>query len=173
MKRSIAALIVLFLTSAPAWARQPQPQEHGRYDFPVKMNGQESALTYEGTHDVMKEPDPEVKLVVFVHHGGSQNPVTYFRNLKQQLRSAGCHGPARGQSVQRREGHCPIGHSAGGQLLSRYSFGTPVYDTLRERGIYVRYIISNPSSVLYFDRQRPDLIDVPHRRGQEDHLRQC
>ena len=26
------------------------------------------------------------------------------------------------------------GHSAGGQLLSRYSFGTPVYDVLRARG---------------------------------------
>ena len=51
-----------------------------------------------------------------------------------------------------------VGHSAGGQLLSRYSFGTPVYDVLRERGIYVRYVIANPSSVLYFDRQRPDLI---------------
>jgi hypothetical protein len=51
-----------------------------------------------------------------------------------------------------------VGHSAGGQLLSRYSFGTPVYDVLRERGIYVRYVISNPSSVLYFDRQRPDLV---------------
>src|SRR5262245_26291676 len=51
-----------------------------------------------------------------------------------------------------------VGHSAGGQLVSRYSFGSPVYDVLRQRGIYVRYIIANPSSVLYFDRQRPDLI---------------
>ena len=50
------------------------------------------------------------------------------------------------------------GHSAGGQLLSRYSFGTPVYDVLRARGIYVRYVIGNPSSMLYFDRQRPDLV---------------
>ena len=27
------------------------------------------------------------------------------------------------------------GHSAGGQLLSRYSFGTPVYDVLRARDL--------------------------------------
>jgi beta-aspartyl-peptidase (threonine type) len=51
-----------------------------------------------------------------------------------------------------------VGHSAGGQLLSRYALGTPVYDELKARGIAVRYIIANPSSVLYFDRQRPDLI---------------
>jgi len=50
-----------------------------------------------------------------------------------------------------------IGHSAGGQLVSRYSVGSPIHDELEGRGIRVRYIIANPSSVLYFDRQRPDL----------------
>jgi beta-aspartyl-peptidase (threonine type) len=219
MKRVIAELIVLFyLASAPVLAQQ---QEHGRYDFPVAVNGQEYVLTYEGTHDVMKEPDPAVTLAVFVHHGGSQNPVTYFRNLKRALDAAAADEPGRDlvrttmiispgmigkqhiddNPKRYAQKHYPywddgwregvpslnkpeisnfdlldamvqhvadrfrgvkaivhVGHSAGGQLLSRYSFGTPVYDALRERGIYVRYIISNPSSVLYFDRQRPDLI---------------
>lgn len=50
-----------------------------------------------------------------------------------------------------------IGHSAGGQLVSRYAVGTPVHDELEARGVRVRYIIANPSSVLYFDQQRPDL----------------
>jgi pimeloyl-ACP methyl ester carboxylesterase len=50
-----------------------------------------------------------------------------------------------------------IGHSAGGQLISRYSVGSPIPEELEGRRIRVRFIIANPSSVLYFDRQRPDL----------------
>jgi hypothetical protein len=51
-----------------------------------------------------------------------------------------------------------VGHSAGGQLVSRYAVGSTVHDRLRERGIYMRSIIANPSSFLYLDRQRPDLV---------------
>ena len=185
------------------------------------MNGQEHVLTYEGTHDVMRQPDPAVKLVVFVHHGGSENPVTYFKHMKTALDAAAADSPGRNLSGTTmiispgmiseahikdnpkryagknypywgggwREGEpsrstpqvsnfdlldgmvlhiadrypnvkaiVHAGHSAGGQLLSRYSFGSPVYDVLRARGIYVRYVIGNPSSMLYFDRQRPDLV---------------
>ena len=50
-----------------------------------------------------------------------------------------------------------VGHSAGGQLVGRYAVGTTVHDQLRERGIYMRSIISNPSSFVYLDRRRPDL----------------
>ncbi len=50
-----------------------------------------------------------------------------------------------------------IGHSPGGQLVNRYAVGTTVHEQLRERGIYMRSIIANPSSFLYFDRQRPNL----------------
>jgi len=50
-----------------------------------------------------------------------------------------------------------VGHSAGGQLVSRYAVGTTVHDKLRERGIYMRSIIANPSSHLYLDEQRPNL----------------
>jgi pimeloyl-ACP methyl ester carboxylesterase len=49
-----------------------------------------------------------------------------------------------------------VGHSAGGQVMSRYAVGTPLTEGLEDRGIRVRYIISNPSTFLYFDRQRPD-----------------
>jgi beta-aspartyl-peptidase (threonine type) len=217
MNRMISAAIAALFCAAPVQAQQ----EHGRFDFPFTVNGQEHVLTYEGTHDVMRQPDPAVKLVVFVHHGGSQNPVTYFGHMKTALDAAAVDRPGlnlpgttmiiapgmigdqhiadnpkryAGKNYPHwdggwREGEPSIskpqvsnfdlldgmvlhiadrypnvkaivhvGHSAGGQLLSRYSFGTPVYDVLRERGIYVRYVISNPSSVLYFDRQRPDLI---------------
>jgi beta-aspartyl-peptidase (threonine type) len=169
----------------------------------------------------MRQTDPAVKLVVFVHHGGSQNPVTYFNSMRAALQAAAADWPALdllrttmiispgmigdqhiADNPKRYQGkHYPYwnggwregvpsvnkpqvsnfdlldgmvlhvanrfpnvkaivhaGHSAGGQLVSRYSFGTPVYDVLRTRGIFVRYIISNPSSVLYFDRQRPDLV---------------
>ena len=98
MNRIIAGLGVLFfLTPAqvhPAHQAHSR-QEHGRYDFPVAVDGHEYVLTYEGTHDVMKEPDPAVKLVVFVHHGGSQNPVTYFKSLKNALDSAAADEPTR------------------------------------------------------------------------------
>jgi beta-aspartyl-peptidase (threonine type) len=196
-------------------------EEHGRYDFSYVVNSQRQILTYEGTHDLMGQVDPAIKLVVFVHHGGSQNPVTYFNSMRAALIGAAAERPeldlARTTMIispgmigdqhladrpdRYSKGHYPywdggwregglsvnnpkvsnfdlldgmvlhiverfpgvkavvhIGHSAGGQLMSRYSLGTPVYDVLRRRGIYVRYIISNPSSVLYFDRQRPDLI---------------
>ena len=217
MNRMICAAITALFCAAPAQA----PQEHARYDFPFTVSGQEHVLTYEGTHDVMRQSDPAVKLVVFVHHGGSQNPVTYFRHMKTALDAAAADRPglnlpgttmiiAPGMIGEQhiaddpkryagknypywdggwREGEpslskpqvsnfdlldgmvlhiadrypnvkaiVHVGHSAGGQLLSRYSFGTPVYDVLRERGIFVRYVIANPSSLLYFDRQRPDLV---------------
>jgi beta-aspartyl-peptidase (threonine type) len=216
MKRmTLAAALALWALPAAA------QQEHARFDFPFVVDGQEHVLTYEGTHDVMKQADPAIKLVVFVHHGGSQNPITYFNGMKAALQAAAADRPeldllrttmiiAPGMigddhvrdNPKRYQGkHFPYwpggwregapsvntpqvsnfdlldgmvlhvasrfpnvksivhaGHSAGGQLVSRYSFGTPVYDTLRGRGIFVRYVISNPSSVLYFDRQRPDLV---------------
>jgi beta-aspartyl-peptidase (threonine type) len=196
-------------------------EEHGRFDLPLTVDGQEHILTYDGTHDVMRDADPRVKLVVFVHHGASQNPTTYFDGLMAALDAAdrerpeldlkastlvvspamiGAHHIA-DRPERYAQGHYPfwdggwregansvndppvsnfdlldgmvrhivdfyprvkaivhVGHSAGGQLVSRYSFGTPVYDELRARGIFVRYIVANPSSVLYFDRERPDLI---------------
>ncbi len=49
-----------------------------------------------------------------------------------------------------------VGHSAGGQVMSRYAVGTPITEDLEARGLSVRYIISNPSTFLYFDRRRPD-----------------
>ena len=195
--------------------------EHAQFDFPVALNGQTHILTYDATHDVTRTRDPRVKLVVFVHHGGSQNPSTYFKHLITALNAANVDRPSlnlkgttlvvapgmigpqhladrparyasgrypawnngwrEGADAVNRPGvsnfdlldamvrHIVtfypgvkavvhVGHSAGGQLLSRYSLGTPVYDELKGRGIFVRYIIANPASVLYLDRQRPDLI---------------
>ena len=197
-----------------------QAWQHGRFDFPVTIGGQEHILTYDGTHDVMRDADARVKLVVFVHHGGSQNPNSYFDGVMDALDVADrdrpelnlkattlvvspamigeCHMADNPERYAR--GHYPfwdgrwmeganslndppvsnydlldgvvrqiadfypgvkavvhVGHSSGGQLLNRYSFGTPVYDELQARGIFVRYIVANPGSVLYFDRQRPDL----------------
>jgi hypothetical protein len=216
MRTVMAAGLIAVCFSSPA----PAQKEHGRYDFPLVVDGQSHILTYEGTHDLMGQVDPAVKLVVFVHHGGSQNAVSYFNSMKAALAEAAVDRPElnlagttmiiapamigaqhladRPDRYSRsrypywdggwREGEpsvntprvsnfdlldgmvlhvaerfpgvraiVHVGHSAGGQLLSRYLLGTPVYDVLRNRGIYVRYVISNPSSLLYFDRQRPDL----------------
>jgi hypothetical protein len=216
--RSFAILPVLLLLLLPLPLRAQL--EHGQYDFRTTIGGQEFRLTYDGTHDVMADPDPGIARAIFVHHGGSQNPTTYFRGMMAALEAADADRPSAHFSettlvvspgmigrhhIEDRpdryaDGHYPywdngwreganslnqpavsnydlldalvlhvanqypnleivvqIGHSAGGQLVSRYSVGTPTFDTLRARGIFVRYIITNPSSVLYFDRQRPDL----------------
>ncbi len=45
-----------------------------------------------------------------------------------------------------------VGHSAGGQFVNRYAAGNQVEQQLR--GTKIRYIISNPSTYMYFDNKR-------------------
>jgi hypothetical protein len=61
-----------------------------------------------------------------------------------------------------------FGHSAGGQYVSRYAAVGRAPDALAERGIEVRFIIANPSTYLYFDRERP--VAVPGG-GDANHWR--
>jgi hypothetical protein len=49
------------------------------------------------------------------------------------------------------------GHSAGGQIISRYSLSNTIHDSLVADGCHVRYVIANPSSFVYLDAYRPDL----------------
>jgi len=60
-------------------------------------------------------------------------------------------------------GHDPavvvFGNSAGGQFVNRYAAVGRGPDVLARRGLRVRFIISNPSTYLYFDRERP--VSVP------------
>lgn len=49
-----------------------------------------------------------------------------------------------------------IGHSAGAQLMQRYAVVNQLDQLLGSAGIHVRYVISSPSSYLYFDAMRPD-----------------
>lgn len=216
--RTVAPALLAALLVGPGLVTAQE--EHGRYDFVTTRDGRELRLTYDATHDVQGSGDDAVTRVVFVHHGGSQNPTTYFDRMMAALSAVDAERP--GEDVAGKtlvispsmigehhvadrperyaDGHYPywdggwregvpsvneprisnydlldamvlhvvdrfpgvravvhIGHSAGGQLVSRYSVGTPVYDGLKDRGIFVRYIVANPSSVLYFDRSRPDL----------------
>lgn len=222
----LGSLLALLACAATDWpnvvgeVEHTHAEEHGQYDFPYVISGHEHILTYDGSHDVVNDVDPAVKLVVFVHHGGRQNPVSYHERMQASLERA--HADRPGLSLlgstmivspgmignhhiadhpdRYANGHYPywsgswregansanqpsvsnydlldammlhivdrfrgvraivqIGHSAGGQLVSRYSVGTPVWDTLRSRGIALRFIIASPSSMLYFDRKRPDL----------------
>lgn len=48
-----------------------------------------------------------------------------------------------------------MGHSAGGQFLSRYAAAA----TVEPSGISVRYVVSNPSSYLYLDASRPGPVN--------------
>lgn len=63
----------------------------------------------------------------------------------------------------RRDGKKPtvviIGNSAGGQYVNRYAAVGRAPDELAREGISVRFIIANPSTYLYFDRERP--VAVP------------
>ena len=44
------------------------------------------------------------------------------------------------------------GHSAGGQFINRYAALNQVHDTV---GVPMRYVVSNPSTMLYLDELRP------------------
>lgn len=60
-------------------------------------------------------------------------------------------------------GHDPevlvFGNSAGGQFVNRYAAVGRGPDMLAGRGVRVRFVVSNPSTYLYFDRDRP--VAVP------------
>ncbi|WP_237772477.1 hypothetical protein [Herbaspirillum robiniae] len=49
-----------------------------------------------------------------------------------------------------------MGHSAGAQLMQRYAVVNQLDAPLQQAGIAVRYIISSPSSYVYFEASRPD-----------------
>lgn len=48
------------------------------------------------------------------------------------------------------------GHSGGGQVAQRYAVLARGEAALSAQGVALRYVIANPSSYVYFDRQRPD-----------------
>ena len=57
------------------------------------------------------------------------------------------------------------GHSAGGQVVQRYSIVGRGEATLAARGLVLRYVVANPSSYLYFSDDRPVPVDraaCPH-----------
>lgn len=216
----IRLLILAEIATVTATCGRLPPVEHASSDFAAVVDGHEFILTYEATHDVMRDEDPRVELLVLVHHDGRVNPVSSFDYMIAAVDSAAADRPdlrlrettmvlapamIYPRNVDDRperyaDGHYPlwhggwregaesenaptvsnfdlidalllhvanrfpnlravvqIGHSAGGQLVSRYVVGTTIHDELEERGIYMRSIIANPSSFLYLDRQRPDL----------------
>ena len=52
-----------------------------------------------------------------------------------------------------------FGNSAGGQFVNRYAAVGRGPDVLAARGLRVRFVVANPSTYLYFSRQRP--VPVP------------
>lgn len=49
-----------------------------------------------------------------------------------------------------------IGHSAGAQLMQRYAVLNDLDGFLQHSGVTIRYVISSPSSYVYFDANRPN-----------------
>lgn len=49
-----------------------------------------------------------------------------------------------------------IGHSAGAQLMQRFAVMNDLDAPLRQAGVAIRYVISSPSSYVYFEAHRPD-----------------
>jgi pimeloyl-ACP methyl ester carboxylesterase len=52
-----------------------------------------------------------------------------------------------------------FGNSAGGQFVNRYAAVGRGSDVLAARGLRVRFVVANPSTYLYFSRERP--VPVP------------
>jgi hypothetical protein len=51
------------------------------------------------------------------------------------------------------------GHSAGGQVVQRYSIVGRGEAAIATRGLTLRYVVANPSSYLYFSDDRPEPVD--------------
>ena len=47
-----------------------------------------------------------------------------------------------------------LGHSAGGQFVSRYAAVNNRHESLEKQGIFIHYVVANPSSYLYLDGTR-------------------
>ncbi len=90
MRLLITLAIVMVLASCDG----PSPIEHARSNFATVVDGQEYILTYEGTHDVMRDQDPAVRLLVLVHHDGRVNAVSSFNYMMAALDSAAADRPA-------------------------------------------------------------------------------
>ena len=88
-RTAIAAAVLLTLSCNGA----PPPLEDGALDFVTTVDGQEVVLTYEGTHDVMEGVDPDVRLLVLVHHDGRLNTVGAFNDMIAALDSAAVDRP--------------------------------------------------------------------------------
>lgn len=87
-------------------------------------------------------------------------PISSFAamdNLLQQLTAPGWRRAGNKFSV------VIIGNSAGGQYVNRYAAVGRAPDVLAKLGIQVRFIISNPSTYLYFTEERP--VEVPGGTG--------
>ena len=52
------------------------------------------------------------------------------------------------------------GHSAGGQVVHRYSIVGRGEGLLIGHGVHVRYVVANPSSYLYLSAERPERVDA-------------
>ena len=59
-----------------------------------------------------------------------------------------------------------FGNSAGGQFVNRYAAVGRGPDILAARGLRVRFVVANPSTYLYFGRERP--VTVPDDAGIND-----
>jgi diadenosine tetraphosphatase ApaH/serine/threonine PP2A family protein phosphatase len=59
-----------------------------------------------------------------------------------------------------------FGNSAGGQFVNRYAAVGRGPDILAARGLRVRFVVANPSTYLYFGRERP--VTVPDDAGVND-----
>lgn len=72
----------------------PPPIEHASSDFATIVEGQEHVLTYECAHDVMRDQDPAIRLLVLVHHDGRVNAVSSFTYMMAARDSAAADRPA-------------------------------------------------------------------------------
>lgn len=63
-------MVFVLAVSASCGPSPPSPLEHASSNFATTVEGQQVVLTYEGTHDVMRDDDADIRLLVLVHHDG-------------------------------------------------------------------------------------------------------
>jgi len=86
-------IVAAALMLAASCDRTLPPFEHASLDFTTTVEGLEVVLTYEGTHDVSQDVDPDVRLLVLVHHDGRLNSVGSFNYVMAALDSAAVDRP--------------------------------------------------------------------------------
>ncbi len=153
----IRPLLLLFCltTFAPAYAAEPCTKATLDCSEWVNLGSQARALVYR-TY-ALETKNEAIKRVLIVIHGANRDADNYFRTALAATFLANAFDDTiviapRFASNPNLKAIVLVGHSAGGQYVTRYEMANQVHDKL---GVAITYVVSNPSSYAYLDPERP------------------